>query len=147
MIGACIGESIPSGAELSKTLPTTVGELTFAPRDLSGVMSGTTVDDAIMSLGRDRGDASIAGGSTTQGELDIIAVAVKGISGRTLAEAVAKNWLPMTPDKVVTIGEKSVQILVGPAAERAYVYSHGAVVYVVSTADERLATEAIEALP
>jgi len=147
LIGACIGAGIPSGAELAKTLPTTVGELTFAPRDLTGIMSGTTADDAIIALGKDRDDASIAGGSATNGEMDIVAVAVKGISGPALAAAVATNWPAMTPDEVVTIGEKSVQVLVGPAPERAYVYRQGVVVYVVSAADERLATAAIEALP
>lgn len=147
MLAACTGEDVPTGAQLRDTIPATVGAVTLSPKDLSDIMSGLVVDDAIAALGKGRDDASVAGGSSTAGEVDLIAVAVAGVTGPQLADAIAANWLPMTPAGMVAFGEKTARVLVGPSPLRAYVYQRGPVVYVITTADEGLAAAAIAALP
>lgn len=138
----------PTDGQLIVTLPSTVGDLKFTsgavPRDR---LSGLVVDETLQGLGRSREEASMAAGTSPDGDLSIFAVAVRGVAGELLELAIATHWRAMTPLESRTLGGKAVLLLTGPGPDPAYVYRRGIVVYVVEAADEQLAAEAIAALP
>lgn len=138
----------PTDGQLIFTLPATVGDLELqagpVPRDR---LIGLFVDDALQALGRTRDDASMAAGTSAQGEVGIFAVAVRGVTGELLHDVIAAHWQAMIPLGQESIGGKTVLVLTGPAPGRAYVYRRGMVVYVVETADAQLAADTLAALP
>lgn len=139
--------TIPSKGQLLGTLPTSVDGGKIVATAVSDSLSGLVVDEALSTLGRGRDDASVVSGYSRDGMLSITAIAVRGVSGEDLRSALNANWLAQFPREEAIVGGKVVLPLVGPAPERAYLYTHRIVVYIVETADEKLAAEALAALP
>lgn len=135
----------PSDTQLLETIPAHVGDINVERSRLSGVPSGLPVDDAVMTLGKTRADMSVAGGEAPA--LTILAVAVRDVSGEDLEQAIVDQWPAATGGFPGTIAGRRILLLDHPSHDDIVVVPVGNVVYVVTSPDASLVTEAVSMLP
>ena len=136
----------PSADDLARTLPTEINGEATRVEAVHNTMSGLVIDDALTALGKSAQDASVAA-ATAPPDILVVATAVNGVSGPDLLDALQSTWLIAGPVEQATVGGKSVGRSATIAKGQVYFYLHGAIVYVVETADEGLAAAALAALP
>lgn len=136
----------PSAQSLADTLPR---EVDGEPTRITAVqdeLSGLVIDDALEALDKGRQDASIAF-ATADPDVLVLAITVSGIGGTELLDALETTWPAGGPMESATIGDKNVTTSEEPSGARVYFYLDDAVVYVVETAEEAIASSALSALP
>lgn len=136
----------PSAQSLADTLPREIDSEPTRITTVQDELSGLVTDDALKALGRERQDASIAF-ATADPDLLVLAITVRGIGGTELLHALESTWPNSGPTESATIGDRNVTTSEEPCGARVSFYVSDAVVYVVETADEAIASSVLRALP
>jgi len=158
LIGLVLAAAVAAGCgviqsqALLATLPTSAGGVTF---DTSRViddsfLSGHPVDDVLAALGKRRSDATIADRYPRTGEGGSIgALAVNGISGDVLLDAVVQTWhaAAVVGRAQTTIGDRDVWALEQRGGYFFLAYQRGSTVYWADSDDRSLAEQFIAAMP
>lgn len=155
---AAASASALTGADLTGAIPTSVGSKTVTvktakPSDLpllTGETGAAALKDLLTRLNVSDSTAQAAIGTTSDKSITIGALSLPGADPTLLSLFFFSSTQPSTPVAITptTISGKNVSLF-GPAGKtgQVYVYITGSTVFIIQTADQALATDAIGKLP
>ena len=150
----------PAAPELEAAIPAAVGDVQLQTDSLTGdeVLGedpgARAITAALRADGHTPADLLVAYASDETGtsDLSITGLAVEGMGEKAMRKLALEAWLPSTSAGVttqaVTVGDRDVtRVDYGDGGPIDYVLASDGTVFIVSTADQALAAEALKALP
>lgn len=150
LVSCLAAQSRPSVEMLRESLPRAVNgiELSLVQVIDDTYMSGHPLDDALAHLSKERGDASAVFRGDPVGRLELGAVAVNGVSGATLLDALAQAWYGAASVHAspVNVGNGGWRVRTS-RGHTTVLYRRGDIAYVASSSDDALIDDALREMP
>ena len=150
----------PAAPELEAAIPDTIGDIALGTDSLTGAdvlgddPGARAITAALRADGHTPEDLLVAYASDEAGtsDLSITALAVEGMTEKAMRKLALEAWLPSSSAGVTTqpatVGGRDVtRVDYGDGGPIDYVLANDGAVFIVSTADDALAAEALKALP
>ncbi len=151
LLAASCSAPRPSPAALLATLPQEADgtQLDFVQIVDDSFLSGHSVDPVLAALGKSRSDASAVFRISLTSQMLVGAVAVTGVNGTELLQAVTEAWnsAAIIRRSEAVIQGKPVVVLDVRGGERTAAYARGSVVYLVSSDSGEVVEALLAAMP
>lgn len=136
---------------LLSSLPSSVGDRSFDRVTVvdDAFLPGHPIDDVLAALGKRRADAVVVFRDTSDGAGSMGAMAVSGVDGQNLLQAVVKNWASagVVDRSQSSIGAKPVWLLTSRLAYLVAVYAKSDVVYLAGSGDAQTLDIIVRSMP